>query len=220
VSAGFASQIESLLEGRKARAREVAREIQAWEEVTRAIEELISKGRIAVADDTLDPDVADAIRTSRLEELSSYAIDSLAALTGVRHRLERDTINIGVSGRARVGKSTLLQRISGLTDQEIPTGSGLPVTAVRSRIFHSHIEGGASVRFHSEQSFLGDVVGPYFDQLGLGPAPVSLAAFASVDLSRGRDGERHEDESLRRRLGEIQNAIPSFSQLLTGAEQR
>jgi hypothetical protein len=45
----------------------------------------------------------------------------LSLLSVVEARYERGTINIGVSGRARVGKSQLLQTISGLDENQIPT---------------------------------------------------------------------------------------------------
>lgn len=60
----------------------------------------------------------------------------------VRDRIARTTLNIGVSGQARMGKSQLLQSISGLTDEQIPTGPTVPVTAVRSRICNVLVIGG------------------------------------------------------------------------------
>ena len=39
-------------------------------------------------------------------------------------RFNRDTINISVVGRARQGKSRLLQSISGLRDEVIPASNG------------------------------------------------------------------------------------------------
>ena len=64
-------------------------------------------------------------------------------------RLNRDTINIGVIGRARQGKSTLLQKLTGLTDSEIPTSSGLPCTSVQSNIYHLDKDTYAKVYFYS-----------------------------------------------------------------------
>lgn len=220
MSVGSAMRIDELLNGRQTRAQQVGRAVDYWERVSRAIEDLYSRGRGALTDSSLAPEVSDGIRQARLEELSSYAVDAITELTAVRHRLERDTVNIGVSGRARVGKSTLLQTLAGLTDQEIPTGSGLPVTAVRSRIFHSTGEPGSTIRFHTDGSFLSEVVAPYTDKLQLGPTPASVESFAGMSLTVALGDDRHEDESLRRRLCEIQTALPTFRHLLTGIEQR
>jgi hypothetical protein len=101
----------------------------------------------------------------------------LSLLSVVEARYERGTINIGVSGRARVGKSQLLQTISGLDENQIPTGSGLPVTAVRSRIFHSGTHERATLVLHSFDTFLADVLRPYHDELGLAGAPNTVDEF-------------------------------------------
>ena len=142
------------------------------------------------------------------------------ALSVIRGRFARDTINIGVSGQARVGKSTLLQSISGLGDEQIPTGSGLPVTAVRSWIEHS-TRNVALVRFHDWFSFRTSVLGPYFGELGLGAPPSSPDAFASLDLSTDQspDGFRQRDRNLLQDLQEMHTSFASYRDLITGREE-
>ncbi|MCU0277760.1 MAG: hypothetical protein MUF33_01915 [Candidatus Nanopelagicales bacterium] len=70
----------------------------------------------------------------------------------------------------------MLQSISGLSDEQVPTGEGTNVTAIRSRIFHSS-EPRAYISFHSRTSFLEEVVRPYFIDLAISPLPTSLDAF-------------------------------------------
>lgn len=74
-----------------------------------------------------------------------------------------------MSGAARMGKSTLLQSVSGLDDNQIPTGHGIPVTAVRSRIFHSPTVRRAELEMHSPESFLAAVISPLHAALDLSP---------------------------------------------------
>ena len=93
-------------------------------------------------------------------------------------RLARDTVNIGVSGQARVGKSTLLQSVSGLGDDQIPTGQALPVTAVRSRIFHAPDLRRATLRLHSFDTFVTDVLAPYHAELEIAGLPATPEEFA------------------------------------------
>ena len=57
-------------------------------------------------------------------EAREGAAEAVRLLRVLEARLARDTVNIGVSGQARVGKSTLLQSVSGLGDDQIPTGPG------------------------------------------------------------------------------------------------
>ena len=103
---------------------------------------------------------------------------NLGALSKLRERFSRDTLNIGVVGRMRQGKSRLLQTLSGLTNDEIPSLPGEACTAVRSTVYHHDGETYARVIFHSQDSFLKEVIHPYFRQLKLGALPTTLDEFA------------------------------------------
>jgi len=102
----------------------------------------------------------------------------LGALSKLRERFSRDTLNIGVVGRMRQGKSRLLQTLSGLTNDEIPSLPGEACTAVRSTVYHHDGETYARVIFHSQHSFLKEVIHPYFRQLELGAVPTTLDEFS------------------------------------------
>lgn len=117
-----------------------------------------------------------------IQEILGKIASQEASLIQLRARFERKTLNIGVVGRARQGKSRLLQAISGLTTNEIPDGSGSHCTGVRSTIRHDPSGVRAEVLFHTEQSFLSDVIHPYFDQLKLGSRPLSFSQFAQSPL--------------------------------------
>ena len=77
----------------------------------------------------------EALSTLRFSPIYEAISDTLASLGLLKARFSRSTLNIGVSGRARVGKSTLLQSIAGLHDEQIPTGSGLPVMPCAAGFF-------------------------------------------------------------------------------------
>ena len=104
----------------------------------------------------------------------------LDALAKLRIRFSRDTLNIGVVGRARQGKSRLLQSLTGLTAAEIPDGDRQHCTGVRSIIRHNpSIDTHGEVLFYSEQSFLKDVICPYYEKLRLGVKPTTLVEFTN-----------------------------------------
>lgn len=216
----FAAGIQALLDHRRNAASRLGLTIAWWETASALIDHAIERGRVALADRSLAPELTEALRDARLEELSAYARHSLVGLLEVRHRLERPTINIGVSGRARVGKSSILQTLSGLSDQEIPTGSGLPVTAVRSRIFHTSGLPGATIAFHSEASFLEEVIAPYYEYLNLGAPPRSVRSFASASFSDTLNSRSESERQLLSRLEEMRVAGDSYSPLLRGDERR
>lgn len=123
----------------------------------------------------------------RLREIDFSAVqrnidNELTTLNNLRARFSRNTLNIGVVGRARQGKSRLLQSLTGLSSAEIPDGSGQHCTGVRSNIHHN-VEIGetyAEVCFHTERSFLDEVIAPYYWQLQLGSHPLTIQEFANA----------------------------------------
>jgi hypothetical protein len=124
----------------------------------------------------------DTLEQINLMKLESQIRTERDRLNDLIVRLSRPTLNIGVVGRMGQGKSTFLQRLSGLSDDEIPARKGGACTAVRSTIYHHEGETKASVTFHSEHSFLQEVIGPYYEALGFANPPANLDVFASALL--------------------------------------
>lgn len=107
----------------------------------------------------------------------------IQALDKLKARFSRNTLNIGVVGRARQGKSRLLQSLTGLSSSEIPDGDRQHCTGVRSTIHHnSDVEPYGEVWFYTEFSFLEEVIAPYYEQLRLGAKPITLETFARQPL--------------------------------------
>lgn len=133
--------------------------------------------------------VDDANVIGRLREIDFSSMQlsiaaELEALGKLGVRFSRDTLNIGVVGRARQGKSRLLQSLTGLTAAEIPDGDRQHCTGVRSTIHHNpNVQPYGEVWFHSERSFLDEVIAPYYEKLCLGTKPITLDEFASQPLS-------------------------------------
>lgn len=118
-----------------------------------------------------------------LTTLQSSINTELKALTKLKERFCRKTLNIGVVGRAKQGKSRLLQSITGLTSAEIPDGEKHHCTDFCSFIYNNYYrETYAEVWFHSEQSFLDELIGPYYEKLGLGEKPKTIDEFATKPL--------------------------------------
>jgi hypothetical protein len=147
----------------------------------------------------------DRYRQQTAEKLTPEQNDRLGSLHGaeiiretsvirqelqqLKARFSRNTLNIGVVGLARQGKSRLLQSLTGLTKAEIPDSSGGHCTGVRSAILHkSETTPYADVFFYTETEFFQQVIKPYFDELNLGSAPVTLEQFAAFDLSSSPQG--------------------------------
>jgi ATPase subunit of ABC transporter with duplicated ATPase domains len=102
--------------------------------------------------------VDDSVAVGRPSEIDFSAVqrnidNELTTLNNLRARFSRNTLNIGVVGRARQGKSRLLQSLTGLSSAEIPDGSGQHCTGVRSNIHHNPEIGEtyAEVCFHTQR---------------------------------------------------------------------
>lgn len=98
-------------------------------------------------------------------------------------RLNRSTLNIGIVGNARQGKSTFLQALTGLTNEEIPAAETDHCTGAPSLIIN-HKETFADIEFFSENSFLKEVITPFYAQLSLTPQPASFSSFVSSPLAK------------------------------------
>lgn len=153
--------------------------------------------------------------------------EAMRLLRVLEARLARDTVNVGVSGQARVGKSTLLQSVSGLGDDQIPTGQALPVTAVRSRIFHAPDLRRATLRLHSFDTFVTDVVAPYHTELDIAGLPGTPEEFRHWSYPKPDEAGPDDTSSPGRpswvtmlnRLRAMQQSFPTYEHDLTGGER-
>lgn len=179
------------------RATQIARIIQKRRPLSQKIETVESNlkalsgalRKLERQRDQLLDRVGDSVTIGRLKEIDCSIIQrsidtELAALNNLKSRFSRNTLNIGVVGRARQGKSRLLQSLTGLSTAEIPDGDDQHCTGVRSNVHHN-LEVGetyAEVWFHTERSFLDEVIAPYYEQLRLGSRPRSIQDFAEIIL--------------------------------------
>ncbi len=143
----------------------------------------------------------------------------------LHRRVHRDTVNIAVIGQAGVGKSTLLRRLSGLSEEIIPSNRYTATTATPSRIFHEPGAGPdrALLYLHTWDSFRAEVLEPLHEHAMI-PRPVP----ASVEEFRRFSGYRNSEvaasqagaERYRMRLQRAQDSLPSYQDLLRGGTQQ
>lgn len=217
--ADIQKQISQVINKRREQLPRIEVRIKQAEEVEKGLKELNN----ALADLANHPKATDElqvyIRDFQKHQFSQWITSSIDQLIIAKARLLRETINIGVSGQARVGKSTLLQTIAGLTDEQVPTGSGIPVTAVRSRLRHSTTHSRAILTLHTFETFREQILEPYHKELKLSSCPITLADFQSFNYSQPNilgDNSPHSSIVLLERLRKMQKALPSYSNYLTG----
>lgn len=216
----ISQRIARLLQLRQEQLPRIHGEIARWRGVDEELGNLSLALEALRRHPTVSQDDAAGLTIPHLQEIRTDIAEVIELYRGVEGRFSRETVNIGVSGSARVGKSTLLQSISGLTDEQIPTGRDLPVTAVRSRIYHSPRTRSATVRLHSAETFLTEVIRPYHQALNLNGTPSSLEEFRNwiyPDESQSSD-VRPGDLALLVRLREMQQSLPTYQEDLRGGE--
>ncbi len=165
------------------------------------------------------PQVTEELK-SRLQEFDSASTSwsgeiasALERLENVENRLARRAVTIGCSGQARVGKSTLLQTIGNLPEEAIPTGKGIPVTAVRSRLRNSY-ERKAILSLRDKKTFIDELVKPFHQELNI-PVVNSFEDFRNFDYN-SKELATDKNVELLVRLQEMQAALASYEMHLTG----
>lgn len=130
----------------------------------------------------------------------------------LKKRYAKDTINIGVSGFTHAGKSTLLQAISGLSDNEIPKAdeddedSLHATTAICSQIFNSP-EKYAEVFYKTDKEFV-EFVNAHLEMAGLNTIS-DKGEFPKVQIPENNDTEE-EKNTIKDRLRLLQESFPFY----------
>ncbi len=169
---------------------------------------------------TQDEKVLGKLQEINFRDSKTKIQKSLEKLSKLSSRFQRETLNIGVVGRARQGKSRLLQSITGLVSGEIPDGDRQHCTGVRSTIHHNpHVETYGEVWFYTERSFLHEIIYPYYTALDLGQNPISIQDFAHNPLPTLRL-EGSENQAKYEHLKRYHIHFSEYSHLLKSPSPR
>ena len=206
-------QIDQILAARKERLSSVVKEKDFWNSVS----ENFSKFSDAVqAAESKNPCLSGL--TTKVRALAQTANDMLKKFSQLTDRFNRDDICIGIGGAARMGKSTFLQAVTGLGDDQIPTSDKFFTTAGRSLIVNA-TEAVAIADMHTERSFLEKVIAPMCKEIGI-QVPASLDELKSLKLPQGEDTDTQQKFDVIKRLSGAIKELSSIRPELTGQKQR
>jgi len=214
------ARIAAILADRRRLLPDVRAESARWQAVDEQLAALATAVEALRTHSTTPAELREAL-VLPFAQAREGAGEAVRLLRVLEARLARDTVNIGVSGQARVGKSTLLQSVSGLGDDQIPTGQALPVTAVRSRIFHAPDLRRATLRLHTFDTFVTDVVAPYHAELDIAGLPGTPDEFRHWPYPKPDDApdDRPSWVTMLNRLRAMQQSFPTYEHDLTGGER-
>lgn len=180
---------------------------QLWHQLEETKDQLLEK----IEDETIKGKLNEINFNTYTKEIETQ----IEVLTKLQIRFKRKTLNIGVVGRARQGKSRLLQSITGLSASEIPDGDHQHCTGVRSTIHHNpHVETYGEVWFYSERTFLDEVITPYYKELNLGTKPLTIQEFANNSLPSLPEIQGAENRAKYEHLKRYHSNFSSYSELL------
>jgi hypothetical protein len=219
----IASQIEVIIAQRQHQAQNVESAFKKWESLKQKLK-IIETERLNNLNSGTEGEVSISSRLSKinLSNLIEEVNQELKRLENLQKRLSRPTLNIGVVGRMRQGKSTLLKSITGLSDDEIPTSSGGVCTKVLSKIFHEPQRIGNDVEFHSWSSFK-EILHLYFDKLGLQGRKPNEKDDVNVKFLPFLPESQAKDENARHLYGRLRaeyyNNFEQYQRLLDGSKK-
>jgi hypothetical protein len=234
------ASIAAALDRRRAQREPISRLQGTWVALMESVETLVSTlgetGERFAAVRQPTAEQATVARDIQAEPGAAEIRDLLRAITAltpdlvaIKNRVDRDTVNIGVIGRAKAGKSTLLRTITDLGEEAIPSTELNPTTAARSRIRHAPGRADAEITLLTWDEFRDDYLAPLHRDAGCqGPVPPTPDAFAGhayedlQKLSRGESGDEGllSKQKFLERLHAAQGSFASYRPLLTGPDRQ
>ena len=178
----MSANLDALVEGIRAQRSEKLPQAKARLEKLKAAKEAVLTTRTrAAAVAANNPDLQTKLGSVSYETALQLLEVAIEAGDQAVKRLSRESINIGVAGKARQGKSQVLQMLTGLNDKQIPTGDGGYCTGSRSVIRNAG-KNLAQVYFKESADLMQQIILPLCTSLGVSPRPGSVRSFVQTSL--------------------------------------
>jgi hypothetical protein len=228
--------IAAALGNRRAQREPVARLHGAWQALADCLDTLIATiseagglfgalGRPTPDQLMVTREIADERSRNQTQELRHRLATLASDIEAIRRRVHRETVNVGVIGRAQAGKSTLLRTITGLGEETIPSTKLNPTTAARSRMLHTPGRADAEISLLSWEQFRDGYLAPLHKEAGCDdPVPRTPDDFLGypykrmLESFRSRPGSESGliQQKFLKRLCVAQESFGSYRELLTG----
>lgn len=208
--------IDQIIATRQAKQAELQSKHQAISDIRNALNDLKEQSQVL---QTKMPD--DIVTCRKLQEVSAKLTEAETKaealnkeLRILKERAGRSTLNIGIVGVPKQGKSTFLQALTGLDEATIPTGNDY-VTGACSYLRHDpNVPAGdayAIITPYTEQEFLFEVIKPFCNIFKLNITSVSELPY--LDLP-DKSGMTETNKRILERLEHLKADYPSYKFLL------
>ena len=203
-------QINKILDERRNRLAEVEAKKNFWNNLATQCGTLISCVQEA---ENLNPELRGI--TEQIRFVAHEARKVAEKFHRIVDRFGRQDICIGIGGAGRMGKSTFLQAVTGLGEEQIPTSDLFYTTAGRSLIVNSN-EAIAVADMHTESSFINNVIVPMCKAAAI-ESPSSISEFKQMKFP---EAETQAETDIINRLEDTQKYLEVILPELTGAKGR
>jgi flagellar hook-basal body complex protein FliE len=204
------TKIDEILAKRHAQATAIAVKKGKWERIA---QECDSAAQALTMAERLNPN--ELAGCSQMLALASGDARSLVSnYQELSERFNSNDLCIGVGGAGRMGKSTFLQAVTGLGEDQLPTSDSYFTTAGRSLIVNSE-RNIAVANMHTPKSFIENVLAPMCQDIGM-MTPSSVAEFKTMTLVEPSGDASQGKRDIFKRLKDTQMMLPSFEHELTG----
>ncbi|MDR2440686.1 MAG: dynamin family protein [Planctomycetaceae bacterium] len=215
------AKIQSIIENRKPIAQKTAKTIEQLKEVQSSLEAFAQFLPIVLEKDIPTENKAkiEELRND-LKTFDEQILLRLTELSQIQSRFERPTLNIGIVGNAGQGKSTFLQRLTGLAETEIPTGGQGDCTGVAAIIKNESVSNAyADIEFYSQEEFLNRVIAPFYKAMEL-PIPQSLEEFEKPLPDAILQKSSDENSDIKKVIERLHRELPRYRRYLGEKKKR
>ena len=162
-------QIDEIISKRKSKTCHIDEAISKLEKVNSCIAEINAIKSEVTSDNsqygTLTAELKSRISGLSLNEYYQFSEKYMKELKRLKSRFERDELHISIVGRMRQGKSALIQTITGLNENVIPSSNGTACTGAKSLITNENTDKvAADITFYSEREMV-DKINSYLHNI-------------------------------------------------------
>jgi len=216
-------KIDRIIEMRKGRSVQVEQEIERLRNVRQSAADFLTlRGELSKSGNEEISSKLNAIVVDRFIQDCDTALDELEQL---KKRFSRNYIHMSFVGKARQGKSLVMQQISGLKSNIIPSSDGDHCTGAKSIITNSdEPELTADITFYPKDKII-EIVNDYLDEIFGKDEPKihsisEISSLANRDLEARLDPGRPHANSRWRHLKKYIDHIAEIEDDLGKKEER
>ncbi len=219
---GIPEKIDQIVEARKARAQKVRTTAQQLTEIRKTVTDFQSF-RDALTQNG-NEELANRLNAIVVDRFLTECDETLRELDRLNKRFSRDHVHMSFVGKARQGKSLVMQQISGLDGRIIPSADGSDCTGAKSIITNSESEEiKADITFYRADEIV-SIVNDYIAEI-FGEAEPKIRLVSEIAGLASRDFQSRLDPKnaiANSKMKHLQNYIDHISEFESelGAQER